>query len=562
MSAKQRKQKGARKTQPRKPHVLGETLGRLLRARWLVLVLVVVHLVFAHFVMQPAPHTGGDNAGYLALAKSILERGTYQNLYDPAEPLHTQYPPVFPLILAGASLLGLTSWLQLKYLIVAFSAAAVGFTYLWIRKRGRPELAFAVALILALSPGVLDLSHWVLSDVPFWAMTMAAVWAWDRLRPGDYKLLVAAALLTTLAYLTRSAGLPLLLAAAGWLAWRRRWSELTIFLLIIGPFALWWWWRARTQGGVDYVGQFWFVNPYDPAQGRIGLDDLLVRMKDNGVKYVSWHLPVLLFGVQRYLLLSIGIVVLGAYGWLMRMRRPRVSELFLPLYIGLLLIWPAVWSGERFLLPALPFLLYYAGDGLVRLLRLTFVPAARLVPATVAAGLVFLGLPQLAQSAQLSSQCMQLYRAGDQYACLPQQWKDFATIAELAPRLLPDRSAVLSRKPRAFFIIGGVPSRTYPLTAEPDSFFRAARAAGARYVLFDRLDALSQAYLVPVLVNRSNSFCMLFSLGPDRATMFGIRQAVPAVPPQQETSFEPCGDEYWRSMAVRDSLFNGTLQLP
>ncbi|HEY0671286.1 MAG TPA: hypothetical protein VGD27_03415, partial [Longimicrobiales bacterium] len=553
------------RTSARRPgpaRVLGADFGRLLHARWLIIALVLVHVVFAHLVMQPAPHTGGDNAGYLTLARSILERGTYQDLYDPAEAPHTQYPPVFPLILAVASLIGLKSWLQLKYLIVGFSALGVAFTYLWIRRRGRPELAFAVALLLAISPGVLDLSHWVLSDVPFWGMTMAAVWAWDRLRPGDYKLLVVAAVLTTLAYLTRSAGLPLLLAAAAWLGWRKRWPELALFLLIIGPFAFWWWWRARTQGGVDYVGQFWFVNPYDPAQGRIGFGELLVRMKDNGAKYISWHLPVLLFGVQRYLPLSIMIVLLGVYGWITRMRRPCVSELFLPLYIGLLLIWPAVWSGERFLLPALPFILYYAGDGLVRLLRMTAPAMARLVPAAATGMMVLLSLPQLAQATQFSAECMSLYRTGDKYACLPDQWKDFAAVAELVPRLLPDSSAVLSRKPRTFYILSGVPSRTYPLTAEPDSFFRAARDAGARYVLFDRLDALSQAYLAPVLIGRSNSFCMLFSLGADRATMFGIREAPPAASPVQATSFEPCGAEFWRSEAVRDSLFGGTLQLP
>jgi hypothetical protein len=156
---------------------------------------------------------------------------------------------------------------------------------------------------------------------------------------------------------------------------------------------------------------------------------------------------------------------------------------------------------------------------------------------------------------------MGLYRTGDEYACLPPSWKDFAAVAQLAPRVLPERSAVLSRKPRIFYHLGGVPSRTFPLMAEPDSFFRAARGAGARYVLFDRLDALSQAYLAPVLVNRSNSFCMLFSLGPDRATVFGIRDAVPAAPPQQAANFDECGPEFWRSGAVRDSLFGGLIGL-
>jgi hypothetical protein len=561
MSAPRRREKPQRRSatparkRPSRPRISGAGLGRLLRTRavFLVLLLVFVHVALAHLVMQPAPHTGGDNAGYLTLARSILERGTYQDLYDPAAPPHTQYPPVFPLILAGADVIGLQPWLQLKYLIVLFSALAVAFSYLWIRRRGRPELAFGVALLLALSPGVLDLTHWVLSDVPFWALTMIAIWAWDRFRPGDYKLLAVAVVMTTLAYLTRSAGLPLLVAAIAWLGWKRQWRALACLVAVAAPFALWWWLRARTQGGVDYVGQFWFVNPYDPALGRIGFTDLLVRMKDNGAKYISWHLPVLLFGVQRYLPISVLIVLFGVYGWLVRMRRPRISELFLPLYIGLLLIWPAVWSGERFLLPALPFILFYAGDGVVRVLRMTTPPAARLVPAALAGLLVLLGLPQLVQATRLSRECMAIYRAGDRYACLPEQWQDYAAIAELAPRVLPDGAAVLSRKPRTFYILSGLPGRTYPLVAVPDSFFRAAADAGARYVLFDRLDGLSQAYLAPVLVRYSNSFCIMFGLGPDRATLFGIlpSRAPPATQPAQ---FAACGPEFWRSSAARDSL--------
>lgn len=566
MSAQRRAPKAQRKAgprsrgQPSRKRVLGVELSRLLRKRaiFLVLLLVFVHVALAHLVLMPAPHTGGDNAGYLTLARSILERGTYQDLYDPAQPPHTQYPPVFPLILAAADLLGLEPWLQLKYLIVAFSAIGVAFSYLWIRRRGRPELAFGVALLLAVSPGVLDLTHWVLSDVPFWAMTMVAMWAWDRFRPGDYRMLAIAVIMTTLAYLTRSAGLPLLVGAAGWLVWKRQWRALAMFVLFITPFAFWWWLRARTQGGVDYVGQFWFVNPYDPSLGRIGFTDLLVRMRDNGGRYISWHLPVLLFGVQRYLLLSVLIVLFGFYGWLVRMRRPRISELFLPLYIGLLLIWPAVWSGERFLLPALPFILFYAGDAVVRVLRMTTPAAARLVPAALAGLLVLLGLPQLSSATQLSRECMAVYRAGEKYACLPPQWQDYAGIAEIAPRVLPEGAVVLSRKPRTFYIISGLPGRTYPLTAEPDSFFRGAADARARYVLFDGLDGLSQSYLAPVLVGYSNSFCIMFGLGPERATLFGIlpRRAPLA---QAAPNFESCGVEFWRSAAVRDSLYGGLI---
>lgn len=564
MSAKRKKT--APKKVVRRSRIAGAEAGRLLRHNAWIYVsgLALLHLLLGYLAIEPAPHTGGDNAAYITLAKSMLQHGTYQDLFDPTEPAHTQYPPVFPLILAAASLIGLTSWLQLKYLILAFSALGVAFTYLWIRRSGRPELAFGIALLMAVSPGVVHLAHWELSDVPFWAITMVALWAWDRLRPGDYRMLAIAVVMTTLAYFTRSAGLPLLIAAGAWLGWRRRWRQLIIFAAVLGPLALLWWYRARTQGGVDYVGQFWFVDPYQPALGRIGVAELLERMTTNAGKYITQHLPILLFGVPRFAILSAGIVALGVYGWVRRMRRPRISDLFLPLYIGLLLIWPAVWSGERFLLPAMPLILYYAGDGLVRIFRMITPATARIGPALTAAVLILIGLPKLSEGTQMGRECMGVYRMGEPYACLPPQWKDFFAIAETAPRLLPDSAVVLNRKARSFYVVSGLQGRNYPLSAEPDSFFQEVRETGARYVLFDRLDGLSQAYLAPVLVSRSNSFCMLFGLGQDRAIMFGIlpnAELIAAPPTQGSASFADCGPEFWRSPAVRDSLHQGLIPL-
>lgn len=63
---------------------------------------VALSLLLSWLAFQPTPHTGGDNAAYIALGRSLLERHAYVELHDPAQPPHTQYPPVFPAILAVA----------------------------------------------------------------------------------------------------------------------------------------------------------------------------------------------------------------------------------------------------------------------------------------------------------------------------------------------------------------------------------------------------------------------------------------------------------------------------
>ncbi len=535
------------------------------RTGTLVFVLIALHVLFAFLSFEPQLHNGGDNAAYYALARSILSGNGYREIYDPGLPIHTQYPPVFPLMIAGLLLLGFQPWVPFKVLVLACSTAAIVLSYLWMRRKLRPELAFTVALLMALSPGVLGLSHWELSDVPFWAFTIAAVFAWERLAPGNTRRLIIACALTILAYFTRSAGLPLIVGAGAWLLLRRRWKQLAIFVASVLPFMLWWWWRARTKGGVDYVQQFWFVNPYDPAAGRVGFVDLIRRAGENLGDYLTTHFPVLLVGATGLIAKAVSFIVvpLALYGWIRRLKHAQVAEFFLPLYIGLLLVWPAVWSGERFLVPALPLLLFYAAEALQRVVRRVQPSAVRWGGYAAAALILLIALKPLQIGIQWGMECSRLYSAGDRYACHRPEWKDFFHSAELAGQVLPANAVTLSRKPRLFWAVSGwVQGRNYPLNSEPDSFFTAARQAGARYVVVDRLDALSQRYLMPVIVRRPQAFCVLYGMGPDRTAILGILPSADTLKNQEENpgnsdrqvGFTLCGPEYWRSKALMDQM--------
>lgn len=236
--------------------------------RWAVpLGLGLLHLILALLAFDPTPHTGGDNAAYIALARSLIEGRGYLELWDPATLPHTVYPPAFPGLLALAMLLGLESWAALKLLVVFISAAAVALTVVGLRRAFGAGIALVVGAVVAVSPGVVALSHWVLSDVPFWALTVLALWGFERLEAGERGGLAVAVLATVLAYFTRSAGLPLVAVAALWLSLRRDWRSLAVLAATLLPLILLWWLRSQAQGGVEYVNQFWMVDPYRPELG-------------------------------------------------------------------------------------------------------------------------------------------------------------------------------------------------------------------------------------------------------------------------------------------------------
>lgn len=536
---------------------------RFVRRRGLpvALGLAALHALLALLAMEPAPHPGADNAVYLSLGRSLLEGG-YRDLFDPATPDHAQFPPGWPAIVAAALAVGIKPWIGLKIVVVAFSALAVALTYLWIRRRRQPVLALVVAALVAVSPGVLDLAHWELSDVPFWTFLTAALLGWERLGRARTGRTALASLATAAAYATRSAALPLLVAAAGWLALKRRWRQLAVFAAVtLPPFAAWWLW-TRAHGG--YARLIAYVDPYAPDKGTVGAWDMVVRAGDNLRLYGGRYLPTLVSGSAGTLAvaLSVALVAFALYGWMRRVRRPGVTELVLPLYVGMLLVWSPAFAGERLLLPIYPMLLLYAGEAAIRLGRLARPLPRVALPAAAGAAVLLVALPGAAEAVETGRRCTAEYRAGSRYACLPPGLQDFYAMAELAPRIVPDGSVVLSRKAALFWAASGVPGRTYPLERSPDALFRAAREAGARYVMLDRIDEMAEQYLTPILMRRPQAFCVMYAQGPEQAALLAIRPGAEAMADlrddpgaaQAEVGFQLCGPELWRSPEARREL--------
>ena len=69
-------------------------------------------------------------------------------------------------------------------------------------------------------------------------------------------------------------------------------------------------------------------------------------------------------GTDYSALTALGVVLTAAAiaGWVLSIRdRVGVAELFFPLYAGLILLWPAVWAGDRFALPLYPLVFLVSG---------------------------------------------------------------------------------------------------------------------------------------------------------------------------------------------------------
>lgn len=503
--------------------------------------LAALHLVLALLVYVPMPFAGGDNGAYLALARSLLDGAGYREAWDPLRAPHAQYPPVFPLMLAGAMGLRIDTEPGLKLVVAASSVAAVALSYLWARRVATPGVALAAGAALAISPGVLELTRWILSDVPFWAFAMLALWAFARRVPaadggaastdaipsgdgGGRLWLVLAVAGVLLAYLTRSAGLPLALAAGALLLLRRRWRDAAALAGVMLPAMLAWALYGRATGAPGYLDAFLYVDPYDVTRGTIGLGGLLARIPENGHDYLARRVPELLFGWPAPpFALALGVVftALAVAGWAMRLRRPGLAELWVPLHVGLILVWPPVWSGERFVLPVLPPMLVYAASALRRAALRFGVRRRFLLP--VAAAVALLMAPALVSEVRFGTSCTAAWlEGGSRFDCLLPVWKGYFGLAEAMRGRLPGDAVVVARKPTLLHSTAGYPSSIYPLTDRRDSIFALADSVGAEWVLVDEIPDLSPRYLHPLLFTYRDDFCLVTDLPTEGAFLLRI----------------------------------------
>lgn len=526
----------------RAPGTFGERIGGLRPRTWLA-VACGLHLLLGLLLYEPTLFPGGDNAGYMILGKALRTFSGYRDLYLPGSPLHAKYPPFYPLVLA---VLGWVGGLQLfkvaSLLLTTGAVALVGFLgRRWLGTR-RGLLA---ALVVAVNPVLLEYSHYVLSEAPFVALVLLALWALEEESSWPYwaGLLVAMA-----AFLTRTAGLPLLAAAVLAPAAARRWREAglaaAISAVAAGGWALYQHLAAPAQA--SYLRQLVMANPYAPGQGTIGIGGLLARGAGNSWTYVSRILPGSLTGgpagsgapgAGGTLLTLAGVAVTGLAltGWILRaVERVGPAELFALFYAALIALWPSVWTDRRFLLPLLPLLLLYAlggasavADRLVRrpsrrkaVERETGGTATRAVPdgrtATVgalliAAALAVPGVLYVLSAAPGRIRCVADYRAGT--PCEAPALASFLAAARWARTGTPPDAVIANRKPRLFYLVSGRRGDVYRFTKDPDFLLAGLDAMRARYVVVDALSGTTELYLLPAIRSHADRFGVVYRGG-------------------------------------------------
>ena len=202
----------------------------------------------------------------MATAKSLAAGTGYRHIELPGQPWQTKYPILYPAVLAGAFLLCQEYPQNLGLLMLPGALAAAAFvtlsvSYLRTVLHVSRRTAAVVAILAALSPAILSLVRFTMSDIPYAALAAEALLCLDgKYEPEAatrrrWKWLLAAGLLIAAGMHTRGVGVALALAAVVSLLVRRRLKDAAVLCGVIALCMAPWWffqaWAARANGDVQ-----------------------------------------------------------------------------------------------------------------------------------------------------------------------------------------------------------------------------------------------------------------------------------------------------------------------
>jgi hypothetical protein len=310
-----------------------------------------------------------DDGIYLVTAKSLAEGTGYRIVSLPSPISQNKYPPVFPVLLAAVWKIFPhfpQNMLALKFVPLLSMLCWLWLTYILLRPVSKsPVMCRYLMLFTAASPAVVYFTVTLLSEMTFACLLSGALLLLTRLHEEETPrtgAVLYASVLTSAAILTRMAALPLAFAGALPLLLRRKTRQALVYLLATGAMLIpWFVWASHANpppnsleayySGLNYGSWSLLANFTWHQRLTVVLQNLLTMLLSPGflmgLRLSGWELaPALL------------LAFFTAYGLLLYLANGITPlNVFIISYAALIALW--VFPPDRFMIPLLPFLLFF-----------------------------------------------------------------------------------------------------------------------------------------------------------------------------------------------------------
>jgi 4-amino-4-deoxy-L-arabinose transferase-like glycosyltransferase len=375
-------------------------IGHSRRRHKIILTAMLVGAASLYYAVLSPNRFGAfhDDSIYVTTAKSIAEGRGYRIISLPYEPAQTKYPPLYPLLLSLVWKIDPRFPNNLVWMMSLSAVASLAFialTYSYLTRFGYASqwLALGVVSLTALNLRTTILATSTASEMVFSLLCISGLYVAEKCerKQKDQRGSVIVGLAIGMAFLTRGAGISLLMAVGLYSMLKgkrdRRWLTLTIGSAIVLGWFLWCQINRATAEGANvayytsYFGDIREALADVRAQtGASPITTLLGIVGRNGLGLVVLSAPMLCSGLNGFamsrfsesvalvtmVLLVLFIFVLVSSGFLRHWRnRFGLLHIYVISYCLLFLVWPYN-TYDRFLVPLLPFLLLFGATELAR----------------------------------------------------------------------------------------------------------------------------------------------------------------------------------------------------
>ncbi len=481
-----------------------------------ILMLVITTVLFAStyiYVFDKKLDLNGDNANYYMLGKALAAGEGYVNINSITKSPNNHFPPGYPAIISGlVSIFGDSVAVIKLFNGLLFLLTLIALYFLILKLTSSTSTAVISLLLLLVNGHLLRYSTMIMTEIPFLFFSVSAILAFLRL---NYEKVIwkdpwlyITVVLLIIAFYIRSSGVALLGGILLCLLIIKRWQHalliLISFILLASP------WQIRSQilGGSSYAKQLVMVNPYRPEMGRANIGDFVDRFGNNVSRYISKEIPSTIFSFYKpnyretsssiEWLLGLVIIALVFYGMWKLKKYKFLIMAYLAGTFAILFLWPDVWVGVRFLLPAVPFLIISMVNGVQCLLVI-------LVPLRAQKILIWLPILLIIPFLPLLKPLHEKAKAK-----LSANWANYFALAKWADDKLDQNTVIACRKPMLFYLYANTYTVNYKYTEDDQELIDNLVDKQVDYVILDQLGFSSTyRYLLPAIQNNPGRFKLI-----------------------------------------------------
>ena len=292
---------------------------------------------------------------YIQHAKNIAEGKPYSvtgYIYNPLDPAGPQtYPPIFPFLLVPVYLISGLDFQTMKLIPIILFLLSLYAIYLNFMTKLSFYSVFAIIAIIGLNYYFWDFKDNILSDLPFLFFTYTFFYlaeiTYDK--KNNLKDTISLSLVTGiflyLSYGTRSVGIALIPSLLLYDLFRERKLSFKVITILLVFLLLALMQLLLIHKEWSYFDQLYF-NHRTILKNMADFRHNFYVFWDNGYSY----------GLSKLLFVFISLSSL--LGFLLRLRRIGMYEIFLLLYSTIIIIWPGN-QDMRFIIPIIPLYLFY-----------------------------------------------------------------------------------------------------------------------------------------------------------------------------------------------------------